>query len=219
MARLFHTSPSSDPLEFEAGGLSCTKVSLGSLDNNAYLLDARDGPLILIDAPAEADRLLALLGDRALGAVVTTHRHADHLQALAAVVAATAATAYAGRPDVAEIARSTGVASRPVWTGDDITCGQIRLDVIGLVGHTPGSIALVLQHAGSPTHIFTGDSLFPGGIGMTTTPADFTSLLDGVVGEVFEVFADETVVHPGHGDSTTLGTQRPWLGEWRARGW
>ena len=92
--------------------------------------------------------------------------------------------------------------------------------MIGLVGHTPGSIALVLRGTGTgPTHIFSGDSLFPGGVGKTDSPADFASLLDDVTGKIFDRFCDQTIIHPGHGDSTTLGAERPQLAQWRARGW
>lgn len=217
MTALHHTSPTTAPAEFVAAGVHCTKISVGTMDNNSYLLDAGDGPLVLIDAPTSSRRLLRAIGDRRLGAVITTHRHADHVQALAQVVAATGAKPYAGRPDAESIADQTGVRSEPLWTGDELRIGSISLAVIGLVGHTPGSIALVLR--GEPTHIFTGDSLFPGGVGKTHGPADFASLLDDVTREIFDRFDDQTVIHPGHGDSTTLGAERPHLGEWHRRGW
>jgi glyoxylase-like metal-dependent hydrolase (beta-lactamase superfamily II) len=69
------------------------------------------------------------------------------------------------------------------------------------------------------THLFTGDSLFPGGPGRTTSPQDFAGLMDDLEAKVFGRFDDATVVHPGHGDDTTLGAERPQLAEWRARGW
>lgn len=214
----YHTAANLPPVKFNVGPVQVTKISVGPMDNNAYLLTAGDGPVLLIDAAAEPERLLAALGVRELGAVVTTHQHADHVQGLAQVVAATGAEVWAGRPDLAAIARQAGVPVQPLWTGDRVDCGQITLAVIGLVGHTPGSIALVLTD-GSATHIFSGDSLFPGGIGKTGSPAEFTSLLDDVTAQLFDRFDDETVVHPGHGDATTLGAERPHLAEWRARGW
>lgn len=217
MTATYHTSPTASAVDFEIGGVRCTKISVGTMDNNAYLLSAGDGPLVLIDAPTSSRRLLAAIGERELGAVITTHRHADHLQALAQVVSATGAQPYAGRPDIQSIADQTGVSSRPLWTGDTVSVGSISLEVIGLVGHTPGSIALVLR--GTPTHIFTGDSLFPGGVGKTHSPAQFASLLDDVTTQLFNQFADDTVIHPGHGDSTSLGAERPHLQQWRDRGW
>lgn len=219
MTGLFHTTANGQPVEFVVAGVRCTKISLGEMDNNSYLLDPGDGPLVLIDAPTQADRLLNLLGDRQLRAVVITHEHEDHVQALTDVASRTGATTYAGSPDADSIERQTGVACLPLWTGDQVECDGVRLGVIGLVGHTPGSIALVLDGAGCPTHIFTGDSLFPGGVGWTESPAHFASLLGDVTREIFDRFSDDTVIHPGHGDSTTLGAERPHLDEWLERGW
>jgi glyoxylase-like metal-dependent hydrolase (beta-lactamase superfamily II) len=93
--------------------------------------------------------------------------------------------------------------------------------VIHLRGHTPGSIALALNGppAGDATQLFTGDCLFPGGVGKTWKHGDFTQLLEDVTSRVFDVYADTTVIYPGHGDDTMLGTERPRLGEWRERGW
>lgn len=107
---------------------------------------------------------------------VTTHRHPDHLGALA------------------ELVRRTGVR------------------------HTPGGIALALANAGQ-THLLVGDPLFPGGVGRTTSPPDFSQLMNDVEQRLFAAYPDGAVVHPGHGLPTTLGTERPHLGEWRARGW
>lgn len=191
--------------------------SLGTMDNNAYLLTSDDGHLVLVDAATDAPALLAWIGGRTLDAVITTHRHFDHIGALAQVVEATGATAWCGRPDAASIEEQTGVHCDTVWTGDVITVGDEPLDVIGLVGHTPGSIALVLP--GEPTTLITGDSLFPGGIGRTTSPEEFNSLLTDVTLKIFDRFDDDTTVLPGHGAATTLGAERPHLAEWRARGW
>ena len=220
MTGLFHTSAHDSPVRFDAGNVSCTKVSVGPMDNNAYLLDA-GGPVVLIDAADDAPRLLELIGDGGLAAVITTHRHHDHVGALAEVVRTTGAQAWAGAPDVEAIEQQTGVRSIPVWTGDLIEAGGIRLEVIGLVGHTPGSIALVLRsgRADEPVNIFTGDSLFPGGVGATGSAQQFNSLLADVSTKIFDRFDDETIIHPGHGDSTTIGVERPQLAQWRARGW
>jgi glyoxylase-like metal-dependent hydrolase (beta-lactamase superfamily II) len=90
--------------------------------------------------------------------------------------------------------------------------------VIHLRGHTPGSIALLYRGDERP-HLFTGDSLFPGGVGKTWQPGDFTSLVDDVEHRIFDVLPDETWFYPGHGDDSTLGAERPALPEWRSRGW
>jgi glyoxylase-like metal-dependent hydrolase (beta-lactamase superfamily II) len=93
---------------------------------------------------------------------------------------------------------------------------------IHLRGHTPGSIAVCYDAGGrlpAEPHLFTGDSLFPGGVGKTNSAADFTSLLNDVSERLFDPLPDATWVYPGHGNDTTLGTERPHLGEWRERGW
>lgn len=198
--------------------VSVIKTSVGPMDNNAYLLQTSAGS-ILIDAAHSADKLIKVIGDRPLSMIITTHAHGDHWQALAEVAEATGAKLVAGRPDVDAIADGSGVSDiRGVWDGDRLPLGEEHLEVVGLVGHTPGSVALAYT-ADAVTHLFTGDSLFPGGPGRTRSPGDFTSLMDDLEIKIFGRFDDATVVHPGHGDDTTLGAERPQLGEWRARGW
>lgn len=219
MAGLNHVEPGGEPLTLELSPqLTLTKVSVGPMDNNAYLLQTA-GAKLLVDAAAEPDRLLALTG-RDLDTVVTTHRHGDHWQALGRVAEATGAALVAGRPDVDAIATGAWVEGvTGVWDGDTIRVGDEVLDVIGLVGHTRGSIALAWTGPDGVVHLFTGDSLFPGGPGRTSGAADFTSLMNDLEEKVFGRFDDRAVVHPGHGDDTTLGAERPHLTEWRARGW
>ena len=103
--------------------------------------------------------------------------------------------------------------------GDVITVGDATLEIIGLRGHTPGSVAALYRDPAGVAHLFTGDSLFPGGVGKTMTPEDFTSLIDDVESRVFAVLPDDTWFYPGHGDDSTLGAERPHLAEWRRRGW
>jgi glyoxylase-like metal-dependent hydrolase (beta-lactamase superfamily II) len=94
----------------------------------------------------------------------------------------------------------------------------VELRAIHLVGHTPGSIALLLRGSDRP-HLFTGDCLFPGGPGRTTRPEDFSSLMGGLEERIFGKLPDATWIYPGHGNDSTLGAERPHLEEWRARGW
>jgi glyoxylase-like metal-dependent hydrolase (beta-lactamase superfamily II) len=103
--------------------------------------------------------------------------------------------------------------------GDQVVVGQLSLEVVHLRGHTPGSVALVLTSSDGSVHAFTGDSLFPGGPGRTTTPATFTSLMDDLEARIFAPLPDETWIYPGHGKDSSLGIERPQLPEWRARGW
>ncbi|MFR9724229.1 MBL fold metallo-hydrolase [Streptomyces sp. MS19] len=198
--------------------LIISKAAVGPMDNNAYLLRCRaTGAQLLVDAAAEPGTLTELIGDTGLDAVVTTHRHADHRQALADVVRATGARTYAGRLDAEGIPVPTDV---PLDDGDEIRVGACRLTVRHLTGHTPGSVALVYDDPEGHPHLFTGDSLFPGGVGNTHgDPAAFTRLLHDVETRLFAALPDETWVYPGHGADTTLGAERPHLGEWRERGW
>ncbi len=220
MTGLNHVSPGGAPLVVRLSPtVSLTKISVGPMDNNAYLLQGPDGATVLIDAANDEDRLLKIIAGGRVDAIVTTHRHDDHWQALAPLAGATSAQLVAGRPDVDAIATGAWVEDLVgVWDGDQVDLGTESLEVIGLVGHTPGSITLAYAGDGA-THLFTGDSLFPGGPGKTNDPEDFNSLMDDLESKVFARFDDSTVVHPGHGDDTTLGAERPHLGEWRNRGW
>jgi glyoxylase-like metal-dependent hydrolase (beta-lactamase superfamily II) len=208
----------STPAVRELPELIITKVAVGQMDNNAYLLRCRHtDEQVLIDAADEPDTLLRVVGDGGLRRVVTTHRHADHWQALPMVVDATGAVTVAGAADADEL--PVDVDER-VADGDRVAVGRSELEVVHLVGHTPGSIALLYDDPEGSPHVFTGDSLFPGGVGNTRgSAADFESLLNDVTTKLFDRLPDETWVYPGHGDDTTLGAERPQLPEWRARGW
>lgn len=201
----------------ELAPLMITKVAVGPYDNNAYLLRCRQtDEQMLIDAAAEPDRLLSTING-SLAAVVTTHQHADHWQALQAVVDATGARTAAGEYDADDIPVHTDLRLRD---GETINVGNIPLRVIHLVGHTPGSIALLYDDPKGHPHLFTGDCLFPGGVGNTQKdPLRFASLYNGVVEKIFDVLPDKTWVYPGHGRDTTLGAERPHLEAWRERGW
>lgn len=216
----------------DAGGLVITKIAVGPMSNNSYLLRcAATGEQALIDAADDAPRLLELIaagargdgtaGDGAaengeLARVITTHRHHDHVQALAQIVEATGAQTVAGEDDADDLPVPVDVRVR---TGDRVPVGSSELEVIGVVGHTPGSIVLAYHAPGGITHLFTGDSLFPGGVGHTSTPEDFASLINDVESRIFARFGDDTWFYPGHGDDSTLGAERASLPQWRARGW
>ena len=205
----------------ELPGLTVTKLAVGPMDNNAYLLrDTASGDAVLIDAANEAGRLLELIGDTRVTRIITTHRHQDHWQALREVQQATQAAVVAHPDDAPELPVPV---AEEVRGGDTVPVGGGTLSVIHLRGHTPGSIALCYdaggELAGSP-HLFTGDSLFPGGVGNTFgSKENFNQLINDVQERVFAVLPDPTWVYPGHGNDTTLGTERPHLDEWRERGW
>ena len=200
-------------------GASIVKVSVGPMDNNAYLVTcSQTGETLLIDAANDADILLELIDRFApkLALIVTSHQHQDHWLALAEVAKASGVPTAAHQLDADPLPVKP---DRILANGDTVRIGELSLDVIHLQGHTPGSVALALDGADDATHLFTGDCLFPGGLGRTTKPAEFDSLFRDVSSKVFDVYSDDTVVYPGHGDDTTLGAERPHLEEWRARRW
>lgn len=201
----------------ELADLVVTKASVGPMDNNTYVLRCRaTGEQLLIDAANDAGTILNLVGSN-LGRIVTTHQHYDHWQALAEVKRATGARTTAHEADTEGIPVAT---DDPVTDGDTITVGRISLTAIHLVGHTPGSIALLYDDPSGHPHLFTGDCLFPGGVGNTFgNKNNFASLIDDVETKLFGRLPDETWVYPGHGADTTLGNERPSLAEWRQRGW
>jgi glyoxylase-like metal-dependent hydrolase (beta-lactamase superfamily II) len=178
------------------------------------------GETLLIDAANDADVLIDLARRYApkVSLIVTSHQHFDHWQALEAVAAATGAPTAANEIDAGPLPVKP---DRLLAGGDTVQIGELSFDVLHLRGHTPGSIALALDGpaTGGVTQLFTGDCLFPGGLGRTTKPAEFDSLFQDVKTRVFDRFGDQTVVYPGHGDDTTLGAERPHLEEWRERRW
>lgn len=214
--------------------LTIAKLAVGKMSNNAYLLrDTATGAGLLIDAAAELERLLPLtrldldpdialedthgVGDRTgIQTIVTTHQHFDHVGALPEMVTATHATTAAGALDADELPVPV---DRKLEHGDTVQLGDTALEVIHLCGHTPGSIALLYRDPEGTAHLFTGDSLFPGGVGKTSKPEHFASLIDDVEHRIFGVLPDDTWFYPGHGDDGTLGAERPKLAEWRQRGW
>lgn len=189
------------------------KQSVGPMDNNAYLLSSA-GEALLIDAANDADALLATIADAGVTVttILTTHGHGDHWQALEAVAAATGAEVVHHAADADMIPVE---ASRHVEDGDVISFGEASVRLIHNPGHTPGSTSVLLGER----HLFTGDTLFPGGPGNTFGSSEaFGQIMDSLEDKLF-VLDDAVWVHPGHGDDTTLGAERPHLQEWRDRGW
>ena len=202
-------------------GVSIIKMSVGPMDNNAYVVTCgATGQSLLIDAANDPDLLVELTREQApkLELIVTTHQHFDHWQALEAVAEAT------GAPTAVHQLDAEPLPVRPdrfLAGGDAIVIGDLTFDVIHLRGHTPGSVALALRPSGERTavQLFTGDCLFPGGVGKTPDADAFDSLYTGVLTRLFHRLPDETWVYSGHGWDTTIGAERPHLEEWRARGW
>ena len=204
----------------ELRALTIRKMSVSEMHNNVYLLTcSATGEQLLIDAADDPRRIHTLVreGTGSLAHLVTTHRHWDHVRALAAVVEETGARTYAGEDDADALPLAPDVR---LGHGDRVSVGDVVLDVIHLRGHTPGSVALAYEDPHGHAHIFTGDSLFPGGVGNTKNEGQsFASLYADVTSRVFDRYDDETWVYPGHGGDTTLGAERFHLDEWRERGW
>ncbi|MFD9740450.1 MBL fold metallo-hydrolase [Umezawaea sp. NPDC059074] len=216
-----HVSPGGPAARRTLDALTITKISVGPMDNNAYLLVCRaTNEALLVDAAADPERLSDLVGhaqDRPrLKTIVTTHQHGDHWQALGAVAGANGANTIAHKLDAGPLPVPP---DQFVEHGDVVKVGEAALEIIHLRGHTPGSIALLYRDPAGVGHLFTGDSLFPGGPGKTADPEKFGSLMDDLEARVFGELTDDTWFYPGHGDDSTLGEQRPHLAEWRARGW
>jgi glyoxylase-like metal-dependent hydrolase (beta-lactamase superfamily II) len=216
-----HVEPRGEPASRDLADITITKLSVGPMDNNAYLLVCKHtAEAVLIDAANDSDRIVAMIdsgpGVSALRSIITTHQHGDHWQALQAVKDQTGARLLAGAEDSSGIPVATDV---QLQHGDTVALGDCELQIVALRGHTPGSVAVLYKDPGGTSHIFTGDSLFPGGPGKTNSPEAFSSLMDDLEERVFGNLADDTWVYPGHGDDTTLGAERPSLGAWRERGW
>ena len=201
--------------------LTIRKIAVGEMYNNVYLLTCTaTGEQLLIDAAAEAERVLALVaeGGDGLAHLVTTHRHHDHVGALAEVARETGAETYAGEDDAAALPE---LPDHSLRHGDTVTVGEVDLQVLHVRGHTPGSVVLVHTEPDGSAHVFTGDTLFPGGVGATDRYdyQDFGTLFTDVTERIFATLDDRAWVYPGHGGDTTLGAERPHLEQWRERGW
>lgn len=195
------------------GPAEVTKLSVGDMDNNVYLFAVGDDAL-LIDGSNETDAILGELGGRRLTKIVQTHSHPDHVQALEELVSETGAPVVVHPEDASGVPVEAG----SIGDGDVVEVGGLSLEVRHTPGHTPGSISLVCEADGE-THLFAGDTLFPGGPGNTWGDEERFATIMGSLEEKLFVLPDETGVYPGHGDDTTIGAERPSLPEWRERGW
>ncbi len=187
---------------------------VGPLDNDAYFVACPEtGEAVLIDAANEAPQLIAAAQGMELRAVLETHGHWDHWQALAQVSGEFPAAVVAAHPD------DLGMFPPPppghhLHDGEVVEFGRRRLTVLHTPGHTPGSVCFL-----APGILFSGDTLFPGGPGSTRPPeGDFDTILNSIEVKLWPL-PDSTLVLPGHGDPTTVGAERPHLDGWRRRGW
>lgn len=202
-----------DTLVWSDTGAEIHQVVVGPVDNNVYVLRCTEtGEAVLLDAANEHDRLLELCRTLGVTQVLETHGHWDHIQAV---------------PELRDAGYSVHVTAEDAdmlpsydqLLADDsvVDVGHLRLRTIATPGHTPGSMCFRLE--GHPI-LFSGDTLFPGGPGATHFEGgDFPTIIRSIEDRLFSPLAADTLVLPGHGDRTTIGTESPHLQEWVDRGW
>jgi glyoxylase-like metal-dependent hydrolase (beta-lactamase superfamily II) len=186
-------------------GVDVRKFSVGDFDNNVYVVASR-GEAVIVDGAADAPRILSEVEGLRVVAILETHDHWDHVQALGELVAALGAPVFAHPSD------PMPVPFEPIEDGHEVRVGASSIRVMHTPGHTPGSTCYLLR-----SFLFSGDTLFPGGPGRTDGPAEFAQVMRSL-DRIFEL-PDETRVAPGHGLDTTIGRERPYLEVWRRRGW
>ncbi|MEU1721814.1 MBL fold metallo-hydrolase [Nonomuraea sp. NPDC005692] len=187
-----------------------------AVDNNIWLVgDARE--VVIIDAAHDADAIAARAGGRQVKAIVCTHAHNDHVNAAARLAELTGAPIRLHPADQVlwEQVYGPEVAYTPLADGEKISVGGVALEVLHTPGHSPGAVCL---HAPDAGVLFSGDTLFKGGPGATgRSYSSFDTIIESIAGRLLSL-PPETVVHTGHGDSTSIGAEAPHLEEWRARG-
>lgn len=181
------------------------KFSVGPYDNNVYVISS-GGEALIVDGAAEPDRILREVSELTVKGIVQTHGHHDHVQALPVLVDELHTPVFAHRND------AMPVPSEPLLGGERLSIGRMEVEVLHTPGHTPGSLCFRLGG-----HLFTGDTLFPGGPGKTAGHREFQEIMRSL--ETLFREPDETRVSPGHGLDTTIGRERPQLGAWAKRGW
>jgi glyoxylase-like metal-dependent hydrolase (beta-lactamase superfamily II) len=187
--------------------LQVAKLGLGPSAVNGYVLRClRTEQQLLIDAADDPLFIGAITSSRSLETIVTTHGHPAHTRALAELAETTHAVSVAHQAEVDVLPVPPG---RVVGDGEVVHVGEVPLTVLHLPGHSPGSLGLLHTPSdGSAPHLFSGDALLHGGGGPTATPEEGEQLRDALRRKVFDALPDDTLVHPGHGPDTTVGSER-----------
>ena len=185
------------------------------VENNVWLV-GDDDRVAVIDAPHDAEAIVAAIDGRQLGGIVCTHGHNDHINAAVEVAEATGAP-IALHPDDRMLWEVVHPGRRPEMElahGDVLQMGGTLLQIWHTPGHSPGGVCLQVDEAGV---VFTGDTLFHGGPGATgRSYSDFPTIIESLR-RLFLYMPPETVVHTGHGDSTSIGAESPHVEEWVRR--
>lgn len=201
---------------FDNGTILVKAALLGGYANNVFVVAcAQTGRGVIIDAAAEPDRILELADGTDIQAVLTTHGHPDHLQALDEVLESLRVPFLLHPADDRLAARTVSAVPAPLADGQTMEVGETGLLTMHTPGHTPGSVCFF-----SPGVLFSGDTLFPGGPGATSYEGgDFDQIIKTIKERLFTL-DDSTEVYPGHGPTaTTIGQEKPDLPEWIRRGW
>jgi len=185
------------------------------VENNVWVI-GDDAECLVIDAPHDAAPILDVVAGRRVLAILLTHSHDDHVTAVGEMVAATGATAYLHPDDrvVWDLSQQADPGAA-MADGDTITVGDVAVTVLHTPGHSPGACCFSVPALGV---VFTGDTLFQGGPGATGRSYSDFGVIVASIGQALFALPDETVVLTGHGDSTTIGAERPHLQEWVDRG-
>jgi glyoxylase-like metal-dependent hydrolase (beta-lactamase superfamily II) len=186
------------------------------VDNNVWLL-GDDEQVLVIDAAHDAAAIADAVGGREVLAIACTHAHDDHVNAAPALAELTGAPVLLHPADEV-LWRLAHEEDRPADTlsdGDVLRVGDTEVRVLHTPGHAPGAVCFHVPDLGV---VFTGDTLFQGGPGATgRSYSDFPTIIDSIRGTLLAL-PEDTVVHTGHGDDTTIGAEAPHLEEWIARG-
>ena len=185
---------------FEDSRIVVHKLKCGPYDNNAYLVVCPEtGESIVIDAPADPGSLIEAARNTTVKAVVITHSHSDHILGLAEVRSALGAPVGIGEPDAGAWDAPPDFLLRDC---EEVKAGTVGLTAISTPGHTPGSMCLAFGD-----HLFTGDTLFPGGPGKTGSPDRLGRIVHSITSRLFTL-GDQMAFYPGHGDDGDLRTAR-----------
>ncbi len=176
--------------------LQIEQLQLGPYGTNVYILLCKETKeSVIVDAPADADKIIARLKDTTPRYILLTHSHMDHIGALDQLRSELKIPLAAHAADCGILSPPPEI---PLQDGDTIDFGKKQITILHTPGHTPGS--LCFKTGG---YLLSGDTLFPGGPGKTRTPADFAQVVKSITDKIFAL-DDDTPVYPGHGETTTI---------------